>query len=84
MRSHFNRYANTLRKEIDDAKKSYFEHKFRSESTLKQSWKVINSLIQPKKGKNPIELMHEGSIINDSNKVADLLNNHFTSVANDL
>ena len=84
MRDYYNRYKNTLRDIIDSAKKSYFEHKFRPSATLKQSWKVINSLIKPRKNKNSIELMHEGSLISDSSKVSDLLNEHFSTIAHEL
>ena len=82
--SYYNQYNNTLRNAIDHAKDSYYDNKFRASNTLKESWKAINSLIQPKKGKNPIELLHEGSKVNDPYEVSNIFNDYFTSVAHKL
>ena len=84
IRNFYKQYNNTLRDAINNARKSYYDNKFQPSTSLKESWKAINSIIQPKKGKNPIELLHEGSKVNDPSEISNLFNNYFTSVAHEL
>ena len=76
--------ANQLRIEIKKAKFKYYEEIFRSKNkNTKDYWKSINELLGNIKtqGSTISEIKQEGKIFTKSKDIADILNMHYTEIA---
>ena len=63
-------------------KKQYFANLFdHVKNNVKNTWKVINSVLGRKKGKQLFKLRINGEDIKDEVKIADEFNNYFSNVA---
>ena len=66
-------------------KKQYFANLFdHVKNNVKNTWKVINSVLGRKKGKQLFKLRINGEDIKDEVKIADEFNNYFSNVASNL
>ena len=84
LRNKFKRIRNKITKEKRDSKKlyyaSYFEKNKKKSSDI---WKGIRSLvnIKPTRASN-IKLIEDDKLISDPTKIANIFNNHFSTIGN--
>jgi hypothetical protein len=72
------------KKVIKKAKKKRKENMSRSQNKMKAMWHLINEVGKAFKGGKKIELYSGTKIISDPQIVADMLNNFFVEIINDL
>jgi hypothetical protein len=83
----FTRYKDVLSSIIRIAKKQYYNNRFESSiNDIKQTWKNIRKLISPQSSKNKeIMVLNDHNVLeNDPKKVANILNDYFSSVSENL
>ena len=86
--SDFKSYRNKLTRTIEDSKRKYYQQQIRNtKSNTKKLWKTVNSIINLKhtNPKSKINISTDSNvIINDPQKVSNLLNSYFTSIGTEL
>ena len=82
----FRRVRNQLTRTIRDAKCKHFSDKLEANNNNpKKSWKVINQVLKrDNNNNNPITLSIEDQEISDPKSVANILNDYFINIPNDL
>ena len=79
-------YKNRLKQLIRLSKKQYYSSKFNQcKNNVKQTWKLINTAIRPgRKNDNLTKIIHEGTEISNEKQIANIFNNHFSSIGLEL
>ena len=79
-------YQKLLQSDINSAEKRYFRQKFqthRGDST--KTWRSSNNILgNSKKSSNSLTLAHGNSFITDETEIANLFNNYFINIGNNL
>ena len=82
--NHFKRFRNILTKLKKKSFNLYYAEKCAASKTnISKTWKIINEIIKRKKSRvNTITNLKdtEGNVVNDENKITDLLNYHFSTI----
>jgi hypothetical protein len=84
---HYKRYKNKLNHLIRNAKKTYYDNKFdRAKSDLKETWKLINEVINTKSKKSslPSSFKSNGTVITDPLEIANGFCKYFTNIGSSL
>ena len=73
---------NSVNQKIFQVKNPYFKNAFcKNKGNLKETWKIINELTsRNRKATQITEIDLNGDLINDSDKIADAFNKHFSSI----
>ena len=81
-RKAYNRYRNYVTGRIRGARLSYYATKFETYKTdVKETWKLLNSVVKPKKSSVKInKLIINDNIITDHQEVCNRFNEYFASV----
>ena len=78
-------YKNILTKVLRTAKKNYYHIQFEKEkNNIKNTWKIINSVINKKSSQKISRLSHNGKLIKDSLVIPELFNSYFANVGPNL
>ena len=81
----FKTYRNLFNKIVKAAKKMHFDNLFKKfQSNLIETWRLINEVINKKPKKNQTSfshLLHNNLKVTDSFEIANIFNEHFTSIA---
>ena len=87
-RTVFNTVRNRVTSLIRSKKRTYFSRKFEQvKGDMKRSWSLINNIIKPYFGRKPgsiKELLVDGTVICESKKIADEINNYFSTVGHNI
>ena len=72
----------TVNQNIVRAKENYFKRAFfENKCNSKKTWNIINDLTSKNRKSSHIhEVVLNGNLINDSNKIADAFNEHFSNI----
>jgi hypothetical protein len=83
---HYKVYCNILTKVINEAKKMYYNKRIiNSTNKTKSTWKIINELLGKQHSSNDIQkLTIEDKHFTNQNDIANLLNQHFSTVVDKL
>ena len=81
---YYKNYSGTLKKTIFNAKKRYFENKFKFALDSKSTWKLINSLLKPEKSINSYKLNSNNVTVTNDLEISNIFNEYFSSVASNL
>jgi hypothetical protein len=84
---HYKRYKNKLNHLIRNAKKTYYDNKFdRAKSNLKETWKLINEVINTKSKKSslPSSFKSNGTVITVPLEIANGFCKYFTNIGSSL
>ena len=73
---------NSVNQKIFHAKETYFKNAFcENKGNPKKTWKIINELTSKNRKATQItEIDLVGDLINDSDKIADAFNEHFSNI----
>ena len=84
---HYKRYKNKLNHLIRNAKKTYYHNKFdRARINLKETWKLINEVlnVKSKKSSLPSSFKSNGIAITDPLQIANGFGKYFTNIGSSL
>jgi hypothetical protein len=78
----FKKMRNSVNQNIVRAKENYFTRAFfENKCNSKKTWNIINDLTSKNRKSSHIhEVDLNGNLINDSNKIADAFNQHFSNI----
>ena len=83
-RNEYNYFRNFVSNKVRWTKQNYYRHLLVDiKKNIKKTWNVINSLIKPNQNyckKEISSILFEGELHNDNQSVANILNDHFSSV----
>ena len=82
--STYNRIINQL---IIEAKTTYYNNEFsKYNNDIKNTWKVINSILNRDKNKSnfPSKILHDNSTLSNMNEIVNCLNNYFSTAGETL
>ena len=81
----YHKIRNHYERVIETKKSQYFQKLFSScQNDLKRTWSVINDIIGKKTSTSPNCLKHNDKLITDPIEIAELFNDHFSSIASKL
>lgn len=84
----FRRYRNYVTAGIRDARKRYYESKFREfENDTKNMWNLINSIVRPGLTKSNLisQIMsQDGDLLTEAGDVANAFNSYFVNIGRDI
>ena len=84
----FTKYRNKLSHLIEQSKRTHFQQKIKyTKSNTRKLWKTVNEIVNLKKPKEKINMKildSSGKIVDDSQKVSNIMNNYFVSVGENL
>ena len=81
----YHKIRNHYKRVIETKKSQYFQKLFSScQNDLKRTWSVINDIIGKKTSTSPNCLKHNDKLITDPIEIAELFNDHFSSIASKL
>ena len=73
---------------IRQSKKDYYEHEFNAEENdIKQTWRIINNIINTKNRKVEYtvkKLIHDDVVQEDPEDIAKMFNNHFLDIGKNI
>jgi len=81
------RYRNMVTSEIRNKRKLYYSSKFLNlKNNLRGTWRLINEVIKPNvdKNTNNFKLFHDGSTVTNSQEVATVFNNYFSTIGSSI
>ena len=84
--SEFQTYQKNLQRTINNAKQNYFRNKFQEyRGNTAKTWKLTNNILgKSKRNSNSITLSHQNNLVNNELEVANMFNEYFVSIGNDL
>ena len=81
----FKNYRNKVNNMIKKAKKDFYTKMFNGDKDNKKTWEEINTIIGKNKAKSSIETLNVNGIeISDQKEIVDALNNHFSSIGENM
>ena len=84
--SEFQTYQKNLQKTINVSKQNYFRHKFQTyRGNSAKTWKLTNNILGKSKNiSSSVTLVYEDNLINNEQEIANIFNNYFVNIGNDL
>ena len=80
---YYNRFKNFVTSQIRNSKKTYYRRQFELyKDNIKNSWRLVNSIIRPKgSSNNPVnKLVVDGNIYEGEGEMSEIFNDFFTSI----
>lgn len=83
---YYNKYKNKLTTILKKAKRDYFAYKFRNcQGNPRKTWSLLSSITKNcKLPKSTITLNHNGALVNEPTKIANIFCEHFATIAEKL